>query len=86
MKKGNPLVRARARLPPAGILDISTESCKDCSAAISSDSKDFQNDLASLLYWLEGYNGTDAQATVMDFGAMKGNFNNVTEDCAMNPE
>jgi len=79
------LAIATPRPASAGVLDISTESCSSFLEGMKSQDKATQSDTFALLWWLDGYNLTEEQATIIDFGAMKTNINNIIDDCSKNP-
>lgn len=76
---------AAAQSARAEVVDVSTFSCKQLSDAMNSDKKDDQYGASAILYWIAGYETTEAQGTVVDFDNLLAAFGKIKAHCDENP-
>ncbi len=66
-------------------LDASTLSCKELTEKVQSSDKSANYGASVILYWMEGYQATDEQGTVVDFDNVAKEFAATTDYCGKNP-
>ncbi|MFT3730004.1 MAG: HdeA/HdeB family chaperone [Hyphomicrobium sp.] len=69
----------------ADTIDASTFSCRDLVQSAQSSDKTAVYGASVILYWMEGYQATSDQGTVVDFDHVAKEFAATTEYCAKNP-
>ena len=77
---------ASAGTAAADTVDASTLTCKELIEASNSTKNDELFGAGAILHWVSGYLATEAQGTVMDFGAMKTDFSAIIDYCNANPD
>ena len=69
----------------ADSVDASTVSCHELIEKSQSSDKTAQYGASVILFWMEGYQATSEQGTVVDFDNMAKEFAATTEFCSNNP-
>jgi hypothetical protein len=66
-------------------LDASTLSCRELTEKAQSTNKSAAYGVSVILYWMEGYQATEEQGTVVDFDNVAKEFEATTDFCSKNP-
>lgn len=66
-------------------LDASTLSCRELTEKSQSSDKSAVYGASVILYWMEGYQATEDQGTVVDFDNVAKEFAATTDFCSKNP-
>lgn len=66
-------------------LDASTLSCRELTEKSQSSDKTAVYGASVILYWMEGYQATEDQGTVVDFDNVAKEFTATTDFCSKNP-
>ncbi|WP_290982083.1 HdeA/HdeB family chaperone [Hyphomicrobium sp.] len=66
-------------------LDASTLSCRELTEKAASSNKSAVYGASVILYWMEGYQATEDQGTVVDFDNVAKEFEATTDFCSKNP-
>jgi hypothetical protein len=66
-------------------LDASTLSCRELTEKSQSSDKSAVYGASVILYWMEGYQATEDQGTVVDFDNVAKEFSATTDFCSKNP-
>lgn len=69
----------------ADTIDASTLTCRELAEKSKSSNKTDAYGASVILYWMEGYQATSEQGTVVDFDNMSKEFTKTTEFCGQNP-
>ncbi|MET0407920.1 MAG: HdeA/HdeB family chaperone [Hyphomicrobium sp.] len=79
------LLAPSIRPAAAQSLDASTFSCHDLAEKAQSSDKTAVYGASVILYWMEGYQATADQGTVVDFDNMSKEFSETMDFCSKNP-
>lgn len=69
----------------AGSVDLANFTCGQFIEATNSATKDDEKGLSAILFWVAGYHATDTNGTIVDFGQLQAEFEEVARHCADHP-